>query len=93
MLIFSHLVVCNELERVRCRLNFTRLILDYRIMEPRNIRFALNYCYFLRKFENTVGPGEVRNQFQEQVTMLVKRHGRVDELLGRLNSKGERQRK
>lgn len=88
------LVSFNMHERVRCKTNITKLLLDYvyRVVEPSNIGYALNYFFFLHKFDKAVGPGVVRNLFQEQVSLLVKHYGKADELLGKLNSKGERQR-
>jgi hypothetical protein len=77
-------------------LNLPRLILRYveSEIEPYSLADAINYTFFLHKFElsNTDdGPEEsIRNLFQSQLSRLLLRYGHIDDVLGRLDACGER---
>uniref|UniRef100_A0A915EGH0 Nuclear pore protein n=1 Tax=Ditylenchus dipsaci TaxID=166011 RepID=A0A915EGH0_9BILA len=89
----SEILTCDVHDGTMCQLNFARVILLYvKNFELTNVSFALNYCFFLNKFEldNSVDNKGGSNLFESCVSRIVYLSQETDQILGKLNSHGER---
>ncbi|KAI1715918.1 nup93/Nic96 domain-containing protein [Ditylenchus destructor] len=89
----SEILTSDVHDATVCELNLARIVLLYvKNFELTNVNFALNYCFFLNKFEldASVDNRGGRNLFESCVSRIVFLSNETERVLGRLNSQGER---
>ncbi|KAI1701790.1 nup93/Nic96 domain-containing protein [Ditylenchus destructor] len=89
----SEILTSDVHDATLCELNLARIVLLYvKNFELTNVNFALNYCFFLNKFEldASIDNRGGRNLFESCVSRIVYLSNETDQILGRMNAQGER---
>uniref|UniRef100_A0A914Z772 Nuclear pore protein n=1 Tax=Panagrolaimus superbus TaxID=310955 RepID=A0A914Z772_9BILA len=84
------LFISDPADATLCKFNFARIVILYvKRFEMTNVRYALNYCFFLSKLQFDSSENG-SNLFEACVSRLVYVSGQADVILGKVNIDGIR---